>query len=35
MMSASEGSYQMGVTLRFHDGQLFTRIEESKFNNES
>jgi exodeoxyribonuclease VII large subunit len=35
MISASEGSYQMGVTLRFHDGQLFTRIEESKFDNES
>lgn len=33
MMSASEGSQGMGVTLRFHDGQITTRIEEIKKDN--
>lgn len=34
MMSANEGSVGMGVTLRFHDGQMTTRIEEIKKDNE-
>lgn len=34
MMSASQASIGMGVSLRFHDGQMTTRIEEIKKDNE-
>lgn len=34
MMSASDGFVGMGLSLRFHDGHITTRIEEIKKNNE-